>query len=58
MAVPEPSLSREASFWYRGGTWQHVDAYLTFCLCLKHVRGGTRSVGYRQKLPDMITVFS
>jgi hypothetical protein len=35
-------------FWYRGGTWQHVDAYLAFCLGLKYVRLGTWSAGYRQ----------
>jgi hypothetical protein len=30
-----------------GGTWQRVGACLVLCLGLKHVRGGTRSAGYR-----------
>jgi hypothetical protein len=30
----------------RGGRWQRIGACLTFCLGLKHVHKGTRSVGY------------
>jgi hypothetical protein len=45
MAAPEPS-KKERQVPTPRGTWQHMGAYPALSLGSKHVRRGTRSIGY------------